>query len=124
MQTNQHIESPREQLRQIIIKHAVRVGDFHMASGGRSNILIDLSGALRGAQAQRLIEVCTPKELHELNCDRIGGPVCGSDLVAAPLSRAGVAEHWLGVRKEIKGRGLDRGTVTGELAPGDKILCF
>lgn len=106
----------------LIKKYAVRHGSFTMASGATNNILIDLSHVLRQADTQRLLTQEVPMELLEMEIDTIGGPVCGSDLIAAPLCQAFVAPRWFGVRKEPKRRGLDNNQITGELNQGDRVL--
>lgn len=93
-----------------------------MASGQTSNLLIDLSCVLRSNTTQRLIAACIPEELRDLPIDTLGGPLSGSDLICAPLCKAGLSDSWFGVRKEPKNRGLDQSRLTGNIRPGQKVL--
>jgi len=109
----------REKLLELIRRDALTFGDFKMASGKTSNVMLDLSKAFRSEEAQQLIAHCVkdvlPKDII------VGGPVSGSDLVCSAIARAGLTNKWFGVRKEPKGRGYDVETITGNLEKNDEV---
>lgn len=106
------------------LKKALTIGGpFKLASGATSDTLVDLSQVLR----KQITQDCLSYELSQAflgKVDSVGGPVCGSDLVCLAACRAGIAPHWFGVRKDPKGRGYDKNTITGNLNPRDTVIVF
>jgi orotate phosphoribosyltransferase len=111
--------SSRDQLLELIRDKALKRGHFKMASGATSDIMLDLSKALRTEAAQQFIAVCVKDLLP--NMIQIGGPISGSDLVCSAIARSGKADRWFGVRNDPKGRGYDVGKITGNLREGDSV---
>jgi orotate phosphoribosyltransferase len=109
----------KEKLLELIRRDALSFGNFKMASGKTSNVMLDLSKAFRSEEAQRLIGECTKDVLPEVIV--IGGPISGSDLVCSAIARSGITHNWFGVRKEPKGRGYDVGLITGNLEKGERV---
>lgn len=116
------VKTCKETLKNIIEKHSVVRGKaFKMASGQTSDILIDLSTALRTSDGQKALIGCL-KEIFDKKFDAVGGPLSGSDLVSIAFVNAGLTDKFFGIRKEEKGRGLDEGLLTGNISKNDKIL--
>jgi len=109
----------KDELLELIRRDALSFGNFKMASGKTSNVMLDLSKAFRTEDAQRLIAFCVKYVLPENII--VGGPISGSDLVCSAIARARLTDKWFGVRKEPKGRGYDDGLITGNLEKGDKV---
>ena len=109
----------KNKLLELIRREALSFGNFKMASGKTSNVMLDLSKAFRSEDAQKLIASCVKLVLP--NNIIIGGPISGSDLVCSSIARSGITSKWFGVRKEPKGRGYDVGLITGNLEKGDKV---
>ena len=99
-------QESKKKLLDLINSLSVRKGTFKMSSGKTSNLLIDLSTTLRTEEGQSLLSDCAsdllPKGI------KAGGPISGSDLVCSALARKEICSEWFGVRKEPKGRGLDK----------------
>jgi orotate phosphoribosyltransferase len=109
----------KEKLLKLIRRDALSFGEFKMASGKTSNVMLDLSKAFRSEEAQQLIGECVKKILPEKII--VGGPISGSDLVCSSIARSGITDKWFGVRKEPKGRGYDVGLITGNLEKGERV---
>lgn len=109
----------REELLKHIKEHGVMRGNFKMASGQVSDLMIDLSRPLRTGHGQMLLAASVAKLLPRDIV--VGGPLSGSDLVCAAIVSTGIAERWFGVRKEPKGRGFDLDALTGNIRHGDSV---
>jgi orotate phosphoribosyltransferase len=102
--------------------HSLRLGDFTLRSGARSNWYMDArtttfdgAGALLVARA--VLEVLAP------GVSAIGGPTQGADPIGVAVALVGSAEgrslKAFSVRKEAKGHGTG-GRVVGPVGPGDR----
>jgi orotate phosphoribosyltransferase len=103
--------------------HSLRLGDFTLRSGARSNWYMDArtttfdgAGALLVARA--VLEVLVPQ------VSAVGGPTQGADpigiAVAVVASTEGRPLKAFSVRKEAKGHGTG-GRVVGPVVRGDKV---
>lgn len=99
----------------------MRHGRFSLSSGGTSDILVDCSQVLRTREGFTLLRSILSYWLT-FDCHAVGGPLCGSDPVAAAFMGSGRIERWFGVRKACKDRGLDTDEITGCLRPNDNVL--
>ena len=109
----------KNELLGLIRKEALSFGNFKMASGKTSNVMLDLSKAFRNEEAQQLIAFCVKYILPEYII--VGGPISGSDLVCSAIARARLTDKWFGVRSAPKNRGYDVGVITGNLEKGDNV---
>ena len=116
------LDPRRTKLREHLMTHAGRTGDFVLKSGRKSNWFID------GKQT-----VCTPEGiqlvadivLNEINgIDAMGGLTMGADPVAYGVSAIaadrGQQIRSLSVRKESKDHGVE-GRIAGALRKGDRV---
>jgi orotate phosphoribosyltransferase len=99
-----------------ILQKAVVHGDFKLACGERSEWLVDTSQVLRTREGQRLVNLMSNS--IPFYYEAMGGPLSAADLMCPALG----ASEWFGVRKEAKGRGLDKYKLTGNLKAGQLVL--
>lgn len=116
-----------DRLRDHVLEHAVKTGEFLLKSGATSNWFLDAKQtACRPdgiiAVTDALLEVFGD-ELS--NIDAIGGLTLGADPmaygVAAVLGTRGYNIRSFSVRKESKAGGIT-GRIAGALQPGDRVL--
>lgn len=116
-----------DRLREHVIEHSVKIGEFLLKSGATSNWFLDAKQtACRAdgiiAVADALVEVFGD-ELDTV--DAIGGLTLGADPmaygVAAVLGTRGHHLRSFSVRKEPKPGGIS-GRIAGALQPGDRVL--
>lgn len=116
-----------ETLRQHVMEHAVKRGEFTLKSGAKSSWFLDTKQtACRAdgilAVTDALVEVFGD-ELSGI--DAIGGLTMGADPmaygVAAVLATRGHSLRSFSVRKEAKQGGIT-GRIAGALQPGDRVL--
>ena len=116
-----------DRLRDHVMEHSVRTGEFVLKSGATSNWFLDAKQtACRPdgiiAVTDALIEVFGD-ELA--NVDAIGGLTLGADPMAygvsAVLGTRGYDIRSFSVRKEPKAGGIT-GRIAGALEPGDRVL--
>ncbi|MGH9078801.1 MAG: orotate phosphoribosyltransferase [Acidimicrobiales bacterium] len=113
-----------EALRNHLLEHSVRRGDFVLKSGRRSNWFIDSKQTVCRAEAMVLVADAVISVLPE-DATAIGGLTMGADPVA--YVTAGVAAtrgrllRAFSVRKEAKDHG-GGGRIAGALDPGDRAV--
>ncbi len=121
------LSGSRERLRQHVLDHSVKRGNFTLKSGATSSWFLDTKQtACRPdgivAVTDALVEVFGD-ELADI--DAIGGLTMGADPmaygVAAVLAARGIALRSFSVRKEAKQGGVT-GRIAGALEPGDRVL--
>jgi orotate phosphoribosyltransferase len=114
----------RERVRQHLLDHSVRTGDFTLKSGRKSSWFIDSKQT-----------ICAPEsmlDVAELLLERvpaeataIGGLTMGADgatfITAGVAATKGRALRAFSVRKEVKDHGAG-GRIAGSLLPGDKVI--
>lgn len=114
-------------LRNHVLEHSLKEGDFVLKSGAHSSWFLDTKQTACRADgivlvADALVEVMG-RELDDI--DAIGGLTMGADPVAfgvsAVLAARGRTVRSFSVRKEAKQGGVT-GRIAGALAPGDRAL--
>jgi orotate phosphoribosyltransferase len=117
-------DQARQVLRQHLLEHSVRRGDFTLKSGKKSSWFIDSKQTVcrpeaMVALADALLEVVPPETTA------IGGLTMGADpvafVVAGVAATRGRALKAFSVRKEVKDHG-GGGRIAGALDPGDKVV--
>jgi orotate phosphoribosyltransferase len=111
-------------LRDHLLKHSVRRGDFTLKSGRKSSWFIDSKQTVCRPEAMMLVAngilAVTPPEV-----DAIGGLTMGADPVAFVTAGVAATQGRLlkafSVRKEAKDHG-GGGRIAGALDPGDKVV--
>jgi len=103
-----------QELRQIIRKKSLRVGDFTLTSGKKSSYYLDCRTTTlhpRGALLIARLILQTIRD-QEIKADAIGGLTMGADPIAAAVAVVSELEgqplHAFIVRKEAKGHGTQK----------------
>jgi orotate phosphoribosyltransferase len=113
-----------EELRDHLLAHSVRTGDFVLKSGRRSTWFIDSKQTVCRPGGMLLVAEAVLEELPD-EATAIGGLTMGADPVA--FITAGVAAargrelKAFAVRKEAKDHG-GGGRIAGALDPGDRVV--
>jgi orotate phosphoribosyltransferase len=117
-------DTPYPELRDHILEHSVRRGDFVLKSGRRSSWFIDSKQTVCRPEAMVLVAEAVLSVIPD-DVTAIGGLTMGADPVA--FVTAGVAAtkgrmlKAFSVRKEVKDHG-GGGRIAGALDPGDKVV--
>lgn len=117
------LDGARAALRDHLLEHAVRRGDFTLKSGARATYFIDAKQTATRPDGMLLVADCILAALPA-DVTAIGGLTMGADPVA--FATAGVAAargrqlKAFSIRKEAKGHGAG-GRVAGALEPGDRV---
>ncbi len=104
----------RERLKQILKTQSVRIGDFVLASGQRSNIYVDCRLTTLRAEAMPLIGRLILGKMHERGWtpDVVGGLTMGADPVVTAVARESLeydlAINAFLIRKEAKKHGRQK----------------
>ncbi|HTX63356.1 MAG TPA: orotate phosphoribosyltransferase [Acidimicrobiales bacterium] len=113
-----------EALREHLLLHAVRRGEFVLKSGRRSNWFIDAKQTVCRPDAMLLVAEAV-LDLVPTDATAIGGLTMGADPVAfvtaALASMRGRGLKAFSVRKEEKDHGAG-GRIAGALDPGDRVV--
>ncbi len=116
-----------DRLRDHVLEHSVKIGDFTLKSGAKSSWFLDTKQTACRADGiiivtDALIEVFGP---DFDGIDAIGGLTMGGDPVAygvqAVAATRGHTLRSFSVRKEAKQGGIT-GRIAGALQPGDRVL--
>ena len=116
--------SDREIVKEHLLNHSVRRGDFTLKSGRRSSWFIDSKQTICAPESMlsvaRLVLAEIPAE-----ATAIGGLTMGADgvsfITAGVAASEGRALRAFSVRKEAKDHGAG-GRIAGSLLPGDKVV--
>ncbi|MCP4632370.1 MAG: orotate phosphoribosyltransferase [candidate division Zixibacteria bacterium] len=115
----------KERLREIILKDALRFGDFTLASGKKSNYYLNGKMVTLSSEGLALTGELMYNIAKELNVDAVGGPTLGADpIIGSILTVAGLKGDALGgfiVRKAVKDHGT-KSLIEGPLKEGSKVL--
>lgn len=115
----------RVRLRELIVKHALKFGEFILASGQTSNYYIDGKQITLMGEGLYCLARVILDELEGMEVDAVGGMTIGADPIAAAVSALSVChgrtmDAFL-VRKERKERGTQQ-RVEGPLAEGARVV--
>jgi orotate phosphoribosyltransferase len=118
------VSDARERVRQHLLEHSVRRGDFTLKSGRPSSWFIDSKQTI--CAPETMVDVAALLlERIPLNATAIGGLTMGAD--GAAFITAGVAAtrgrllRAFSVRKEVKDHGAG-GRIAGALLVGDRVV--
>lgn len=104
-------------------EHALRTGDFVLASGRRSTWYVDGRQVTFRGDCVELVGRAVVEALDAaggLEFDAVGGLAIGADPVAVAVALVTGCRAFA-VRKEPKGHGVE-GLIAGPLRPGDRVL--
>ena len=118
------LDPARAALRDHVLRHSVKRGDFTLKSGATSTWFLDTKQtACRPDGLLLMADVALA--LIPTDADSIGGLTMGADPVAFGLAAVaatrGVQLRSFGVRKEAKDHGVT-GRIAGALQPGDRVV--
>lgn len=118
------IEKSLEPLRDYVLAHAVRRGDFTLKNGQSSSWFLDAKQVACRPEGMLLMADAMLERIPS-DVDAIGGLTMGADpvayAVAAIAATRGRMLRSFSVRKEAKDHGVT-GRVAGALEPGDRVV--
>lgn len=118
---------PKERLAALLRQRSVKLGDFTLASGARSNYYIDARLTTMSAEGQRLVGEVALEAIRSAGWDPdwVGGLTLGADPVAYAIahhsSTHGPPVDAFTVRKAPKGHGTGR-QIEGGLPAGARVV--
>jgi orotate phosphoribosyltransferase len=114
----------RDALRQHLLTHSVKRGEFTLKSGKRSSWFLDSKQTVCRPDGLLLVADAALEVMPE-NADAIGGLTMGADPVAfgiaAVAATRGRRLRSFSVRKDTKDHGVV-GRIAGALEPGDQVV--
>jgi len=117
-----------QELKDIVRKRSLRVGDFVLSSGKKASYYLDCRMTTldpRGAYLIARLMLAKMRELH-IEVDAVGGLTLGADPIAASIAVvSGIDGHPLPgfiVRKEAKGHGMQRSIEGWDGAAGSSVV--
>ena len=119
--------SEREQLKALLLQRSVRLGDFVLASGARSDYYIDARTSTMSAEGQRLVGLVGLQIIRErrLEPTHVGGLTMGADPIAFAIAHRSALEgqpiDGFSVRKAAKEHGTGQ-RVEGGVPVGARCL--
>ena len=118
------LDPARARLRDHVLTHAVRRGDFTLKSGRKSTWFLDTKQTACRPDGILLVADVALSMIPE-NASAIGGLTMGADPVAFGIAAVGATRgvnlRSFSVRKEAKDHGVT-GRLAGALQPGDKVV--
>ena len=122
--TGDPLATTRDALRDHLLTHSVRHGDFVLKSGARSSWFIDAKQSACRPEAMLLVADAVLSVIPD-DATAIGGLTMGADPVAyvtaAVAATRGRPLRVFSVRKEEKDHG-GGGRIAGSLDPGDRVV--
>ena len=121
---NRSMSTDHELVKEHLLQHSVRRGDFTLKSGRKSSWFIDSKQTICAPESMlsvaKLVLALVPDE-----ATAIGGLTMGADgvsfITAGVAASEGRALRAFSVRKEAKDHGAG-GRIAGSLLPGDKVV--
>ena len=117
----------RDRLRDLLVERSVRLGDFTLASGARSDYYIDARRTTMSAEGQLLVGEVAYAAIRESGLDptHVGGLTLGADPVAYAIAHRSAIEGSPIDAFTVRKRAKDHGTgqrVEGGLTEGGRVL--
>ena len=114
----------RERVRQHLLEHAVRRGDFTLKSGAKSSWFIDSKQTICAPEAMVDVATLLLERIPE-GITAIGGLTMGADgatfITAGVAATRGRSLRAFSVRKEVKDHGAG-GRIAGSLLASDRVV--
>jgi orotate phosphoribosyltransferase len=118
------VSDARERVREHLLEHSVKRGDFVLKSGRRSTWFIDSKQTICAPDAMVDLATLVLEAIPD-SATAIGGLTMGADgvsfITAGVAATRGRALRAFSVRKEVKDHG-GGGRIAGVLAPGDRVV--
>ena len=118
----------RDRLRDLLIQRSVRLGDFTLASGAKSDYYIDARLTTMSAEGQRLVGRVAYAAIreHGLRPTHVGGLTMGADPIAYAIAHVSALEgdiiDGFSVRKRAKDHGTGQRVEGGLTAAGRALM--
>jgi len=110
----------RDQLKQLLKDRAVKIGEFTLSSGKKSNFYIDCRKVTLHPEGARLIGKIILEKIKGLKVDAVGGLTLGADpIIGAVITLSNLAGFI--VRKAAKEHGTQQ-KIEGIIEPGWNVL--
>lgn len=118
-------EDKKTRLKEKLFERAIKLGDFTLASGRKSNYYINGKMATLDSEGVNLVAEIMLDMLGDTDCEAVGGPTLGADpmvgaIIALAHSRGRKLTGFI-VRKESKGHGT-KSLIEGPLDKGMKTV--
>jgi orotate phosphoribosyltransferase len=120
--------SERDQLKALLLARSVRLGEFVLASGAKSDYYIDARATTMSAEGQRLVGLVALRMIQERRLDptHVGGLTMGADPVAYAIAHRSALEgkpiDGFSVRKRAKEHGTGQRVEGGVPQNGARCL--
>jgi orotate phosphoribosyltransferase len=101
-------------------EHAIREGDFTLASGRKSHWYLDGRQVTFRGDCLEIVGEAIVEALGDVEFDAVGGLAVGAVPVALAVAFV-TGKRSFAVRKEAKGHGVG-GRMAGPIDPGDRVL--
>lgn len=117
----------RDHLKALLLERSVRLGDFTLASGARSDYYIDARRTTMSGSGQRLVGLVGFQSIREsgLEPTHVGGLTMGADPIAYAIAHRSTLDgrtlDAFSVRKQAKEHGTGQ-RVEGGLGAGDRVV--
>ena len=117
----------RERLKELLVQRSIRLGDFTLASGAKSDYYIDARRTTMCAEGQRLVGLVAFQAIEEsgLAPTHVGGLTLGADPIAYAIAHRSALEERPIDAFTVRKRAKDHGTgqrIEGGLESGDRAL--
>ena len=118
----------RDELRELLIERSVRLGEFTLASGAKSDYYIDARRTTMSAEGQRLVGRVAYDAIreHGLRPTHVGGLTMGADPIAYAIAHVSALEgdviDGFSVRKRTKDHGTGQRIEGGLPAHGKALM--
>jgi orotate phosphoribosyltransferase len=114
------VSTARDDLREALLAHAVRVGTFTLVSGRTASWYLDARLVTFRGDCVDVVGRAVADAVSDLAFDAVGGLTLGADPVALATARA-TGTRAFAVRKEPKGHGAG-GRMAGPVLAADRVL--
>ncbi|MGD9793924.1 MAG: orotate phosphoribosyltransferase [Acidimicrobiia bacterium] len=118
------MDSSRQALRDHVLTHSVKRGEFTLKSGAKSTWFLDTKQTLCRPDGITLVAEAA-LELIPAEATSIGGLTMGADPLAYGVAAIGALKgrslRSFSIRKEAKDHGVE-GRIAGALLPGDNVI--
>jgi len=110
----------KEALKKLLLEKAVKIGEFTLASGKKSNFYIDCRKVTLHPEGARLIAKIILEKIKGLKVGAVGGLTLGADPITASIVALSDLPGFI-VRKKAKEHGT-RQKIEGLIEPGWNVL--
>ena len=110
----------KEALKKLLLEKAVKLGDFTLASGKKSDFYLDCRKVTLHPEGAKLIAKIILEKIKGLKVDAVGGLTLGADPITASVVTLSEIPGFI-VRKKAKEHGTQQ-KIEGVIEPGWNVL--